>query len=98
MAIPHLVSQERVLNAIPPWLRLICTTRRDAKVLAEFRFPVPLLLEIDAQSSASKADVSAYIQQRIRTDSAIAAAVSSYAAQEFQQATNDSKALNVMAT
>jgi hypothetical protein len=49
MNIPRLLSQERVLNAIPSWLRLICTTRRDAKVLAEFRFPAPGLLEINAQ-------------------------------------------------
>ena len=72
LTIPAMLSQERVLDAMPSWLRFICTTRRDAKVLHEFRSLLPVSLEIDAQSQQSKDDVSAYIQYRVNSDSAAA--------------------------
>src|SRR5690242_7151972 len=96
MSIPQLLAQERVLNALPSRLRWVCTTRRDAKVLAEFRFPAPASLELDAQSRESKADVSAYVRNRLEKDASLASVLSSLAAKEVKFSFNESKGLDVV--
>src|SRR5437868_2434271 len=70
--IANLICHSRVVQAAPPWLRFVCTTRRDAAVLRQFHFPLEntSLLDIFSSDNAGcREDMLAFIRSRLDPES-----------------------------